>query len=196
MASADSNSITTVHGYALSSNILKSLKSSRTAFHSFAHPFCIEFPPSSSIFNSLYSLAWIWQVGNCVTRPRLKAFLLLLVVFPLAFSVAIAPIRHVLLSHIYQALRESQNNTMTKRYWWDWPGSWVVIGGPPGRWIVGTILGFWLIQMERVPGARSSYPRQIIEEPHFRVVAIAFLCAAIAVFSAVSAFRGALGYCN
>ena len=82
---------------------------------------------------------------------------------------------------------------MTKRYWWDWPGSWVVIGGPPGRWIVGTILGFLLIWNERELDG-PSYPGQMIEEPHFRVVAIAFLCAAIADFSAVSAFCGGLGY--
>ena len=85
---------------------------------------------------------------------------------------------------------------MTKRYWWDWPGSWVVIGGPPGRWIVGTILGFWLIMNKRVLDA-PSYPGHLIEEPHFRVVVIAFLFIAIAVFSVVSAFRGdCLGYHN
>ncbi|KAF6761560.1 DHHC palmitoyltransferase-domain-containing protein [Ephemerocybe angulata] len=135
-------------------------------------------------------------IGNCVTLPRLKAFLLLLTTFALAFILAVAPTGYILTSHVKTAIMVSQQNTLTQKYWWDWPGSWFVIAGPPGRWIVGAILGFWLIQSDRAPDA-PTYPGQMIEEPHFRVVAVIFFfllfsafAVGLGVMTAATALRG------
>ncbi|KAF5336028.1 hypothetical protein D9611_006368 [Ephemerocybe angulata] len=135
-------------------------------------------------------------IGNCVTLPRLKAFLLLLTTFALAFILAVAPTGYILPSHVKTAIMVSQQNTLTQKYWWDWPGSWFVIAGPPGRWIIGAILGFWLIQSDRTPDA-PTYPGQMIEEPHFRIVAVIFFfllfsafAAGLGVMTAATALRG------
>lgn len=119
-----------------------------------------------------------------MTIPRLKPFLLLLLTFAFTVLVAIAPVWRVLIAHALRAIAVSQATPLTRKYWWDWPGSWMVLCGPPGRWIVGAILGFWLLQAKRKP-TLPSYAGQLIEEPYFRVVAIAFFFLAVSIFALV-----------
>ncbi|KAJ3508970.1 hypothetical protein NMY22_g16448 [Coprinellus aureogranulatus] len=122
-------------------------------------------------------------VGNCVTIPRLKAFLLLVSLFPLTFAVVTFPVRHILYSHILLALETSQSTPLIKRYWWDWPGSWVIIAGPPGRWIVGTILGFVWLGLQRDNEA-PWYTGKLVEGPHFRIISLFGIFLVFALFAA------------
>ncbi|CAE6440865.1 unnamed protein product [Rhizoctonia solani] len=38
----------------------------------------------------------------------------------------------------------SRSHPGCNRLWWDWWGSYVVFGGPGGRWVLGTALGYWV----------------------------------------------------
>lgn len=53
-----------------------------------------------------------------------------------------------------QALSASQQNEWIRSNWWDKWYSWLFFGGPPGRWIVGTVLGVRDLQA-RESAARS-----------------------------------------
>lgn len=53
-----------------------------------------------------------------------------------------------------QALSASQQNEWIRRNWWDKWYSWLFVGGPPGRWIVGTVLGVRDLQV-RESAARA-----------------------------------------
>jgi hypothetical protein len=52
------------------------------------------------------------------------------------------PVYKPLYVKVRQVIAFSQSNPELRAYWWDWWGSWVVAGGPVGRWIGGTILGW------------------------------------------------------
>jgi len=125
------------------------------------------------------------QIGNCVTIPRLKLFLILLGIFPLTFLMGVAPIAALLASHVKRAILESQKDNITRRLWWDWAGSWVIVCGPAGRWIVGAILGFRLIQARRLHNM-PTYPGEMIEEPSLTVIAVVFVLFAFALLAVVS----------
>ncbi|CUA78129.1 hypothetical protein RSOLAG22IIIB_02747 [Rhizoctonia solani] len=38
----------------------------------------------------------------------------------------------------------SRSHPGCNRLWWDWWGSYVIFGGPGGRWVLGTALGYWV----------------------------------------------------
>ncbi|KAF8075035.1 DHHC palmitoyltransferase-domain-containing protein, partial [Lyophyllum atratum] len=90
-------------------------------------------------------------LGNCVTTSRMKAFLTLLYATPVTFTFAAAPIAHVLQRHVSSALSVSKNDPWARKLWWDWYGSWIFFGGPFGRWIWGTVLGFRILAAPRGP---------------------------------------------
>ncbi|KAJ7695058.1 DHHC palmitoyltransferase-domain-containing protein, partial [Mycena rosella] len=105
-------------------------------------------------------------VGNCVTRPRMKTFLSMLFLAPVACSVSLIPVYHILTRHMSLALRISQQNAWANQVWWNWYGSWIFFGGPFGRWIFGMALGFRILKAER----RADLP--LIEQPNLRLFAI------------------------
>ncbi|KAJ7746852.1 DHHC palmitoyltransferase-domain-containing protein [Mycena maculata] len=113
-------------------------------------------------------------VGNCVTRSRMKAFLFMLFLAPVAYVVSVFPIYRTLTRHMSLALTVSQHDAWAKRVWWDWFGSWIFAGGPFGRWIFGMALGFRILKAQRNPDA------PIIEQPTLRLFVI---CALGSIFS-------------
>ncbi|KIM90581.1 hypothetical protein PILCRDRAFT_812340 [Piloderma croceum F 1598] len=111
-------------------------------------------------------------IGNCVTTLRIKAFLALLYVAPVTFFIAVLPILRQMANHIRLALSVSQADPWTKRVWWNWLGSWVFVGGPFGRWAVGTILGFRVLKSNRHE-IEEHFPGSIVEQPHLRTIVVA-----------------------
>ncbi|PPQ79066.1 hypothetical protein CVT26_003971, partial [Gymnopilus dilepis] len=123
-------------------------------------------------------------IGNCVTLPRLKAFVGLLCLLPITFCVAVFPVAKTLTGHVFLALKTSQESQWTNEVWWNWWGSWIICAGPFGRWIVGTLLGYALIQRNSCEGQSSGC---LIEEPHLRVITTAAIVFLLALFSVIMA---------
>ncbi|EFI27369.1 hypothetical protein CC1G_14842 [Coprinopsis cinerea okayama7 len=88
-------------------------------------------------------------LGNCVTIQRQKAFLFLLLLFPVVFFVGVAPVAETLMGHVDSALLVSYMDPFLQKYWWDRPYSWVILAGPFGRYIVGIVLGYAKLNGER-----------------------------------------------
>lgn len=77
-----------------------------------------------------------------------------MVLTPLLITVAFFPTFHLIRMRVLQALSASQQNEWIRRNWWDKWYSWLFVGGPPGRWIVGTVLGVRDLQV-RESAARA-----------------------------------------
>ncbi|KAF8261643.1 DHHC palmitoyltransferase-domain-containing protein [Lactarius quietus] len=120
-------------------------------------------------------------LGNCVTTGRIKAFLVLLAVTSVTVPLASLPILPVLKSHVATALAASHADTWITDVWWNRPYSWVLCGGPPGRWVVGTLLGFRVLRARRYPEPWLS--GSIIAQPHARVVILVGAAALLWIFS-------------
>ncbi|KZP21075.1 hypothetical protein FIBSPDRAFT_826201 [Athelia psychrophila] len=124
--------------------------------------------------------------GNCVTLPRIKTFLALLYTAPITFTIAVSPIIRTLIRHITTSLAVSRADAWAKRVWWDWFGSWIFIGGPFGRYVIGSILGFRITQSNRSDDF-PSYPGQVVQEPHMTIVVVTGMGLVLSIFSMVMA---------
>ncbi|KAF5316457.1 hypothetical protein D9619_006340 [Psilocybe cf. subviscida] len=114
------------------------------------------------------------DIGNCVTFYNLKAFLYLLYIVPLAFTVAIWPFADTLMDHISSALYASYYSAWANEVWWDRTASWILCAGPLGRWVIGTILGYVVLAQQRARAPNDvRVPGDLIEEPHLRIALIA-----------------------
>ena len=61
------------------------------------------------------------------------------------------------------------------------------MGGPFGRWIFGTVLGYRILRPSRSPvGLGNGYAGQAIEEPHLRVLVTAALGFLLCAFALVN----------
>ncbi len=123
------------------------------------------------------------QLGNCVTAGRMKAFLALLAVTSAVVPLASLPVLPALKSHVVAALAASHEDSWVSDVWWDRPYSWVLCGGPPGRWIVGTLLGFRVLRARRIPEPWLS--GSVIAHPHARMVILVGGAALLWLFSLV-----------
>ncbi|KAF9054447.1 DHHC palmitoyltransferase-domain-containing protein [Panaeolus papilionaceus] len=125
-------------------------------------------------------------VGNCITGSRLKAFIALALLVPLAYIVAVLPVVGTLKRHMWHAFEVSRQDPWAQESWWDWPGSWIIIAGPPGRWIIGTVIGYILLNSQR-----STLPvghGRLLELPYLRVILTAALAFIFSVFALILAF--------
>jgi len=111
----------------------------------------------------------------------MKAFLTLLAVTSVTVPLASLPVLPILKSHVVAALAASHADTWITDVWWDRPYSWVLCGGPPGRWIVGTLLGFRVLRARRIPEPWLS--GSVIAQPHARVVILVGAAALLWIFS-------------
>jgi palmitoyltransferase len=134
------------------------------------------------------------KVGNCVTTLRIKTFLALLYVAPTTLLIAVLPILQPTANNINLALAVSQADPWAKRVWWDWLGSWVFVGGPFGRWVVGTILGFRILKANRHEFGEQP-PGRVVEQPHLRIVVVAGIGSMLCLFAMVNIFLSTvIGY--
>ncbi|KAF8840814.1 hypothetical protein BDN67DRAFT_967989 [Paxillus ammoniavirescens] len=118
-------------------------------------------------------------LGNCVTLDCMKEFLLLLYLSPLAFLVGAGPVIWTLSRHAVSAYHASRSDAWAKKIWWDWLGSWFLFGGPLGRPIFGTLLGYPILQATQEP---SELPGQAIERPHLGIAVVAGIALLMSVF--------------
>ncbi|KAI9510524.1 hypothetical protein F5148DRAFT_572564 [Russula earlei] len=109
------------------------------------------------------------KLGNCVTTGRLKAFLALLVLTSVTVPLASLPVLPILKRHITAALAASHADAWATNIWWSRPYSWILCGGPPGRWAIGTLLGFRTLRERRIPEA-SWLSGSLVVQPHARMV--------------------------
>ena len=105
---------------------------------------------------------------------------------------AIWPIRKKVVQHISHALFISHEDPWARQYWWDRWYSWIFIGGPPGRWFVGALLGFRA--SKRYSRSAGVTPGRLmdgsfIDRPHARLVLIAAAGALLGVFALVGALH-------
>ncbi|KAH9967510.1 DHHC palmitoyltransferase-domain-containing protein [Russula dissimulans] len=108
-------------------------------------------------------------LGNCITTGRLKAFLSLLVLTSVTVPLASLPLSAILRKHVVAALVASHADAWTTMVWWSRPYSWILCGGPAGRWVVGTLLGFRVLREQRIPET-SWFTGSLVAQPHARVV--------------------------
>ncbi|CAE6509361.1 unnamed protein product [Rhizoctonia solani] len=83
-------------------------------------------------------------VGSCLTVHQSKAFFTLLVTTAFSTCVMAMPVARPILDGAYTMYLVSRSHPACNRLWWDWWGSYVVFGGPGGRWVLGTVLGYWV----------------------------------------------------
>jgi hypothetical protein len=126
-------------------------------------------------------------LANCVTRERVKPFLLLLGLTAFTVPTVLLPIRHELARHVCSALAASRADAFARAYWWDGWWSWIFVGGPPGRWIVGTMLGFRILRRGR--GETAWFDGSFIVLPHMRLALLVGAASLLCVFTLVSPVR-------
>lgn len=122
------------------------------------------------------------QLGNCVTTARIQQFLCLLALVLVTAAVGWSPIFPRILAHVSLSLSTSRADEWCREFWWDTWYSWIFIGGPPGRYIVGSFLGFRLLKREH---GTESFPGSIIEFPHLWVVLMLLFSMVFATLSTV-----------
>lgn len=83
----------------------------------------------------------IIQIGTCLTTSLIPAFLLFLTLTVALVPIYIAPVLPIIIGRIREALDISTQSLWIREYWWDQWYSWVIFGGPAGRWLVGILLG-------------------------------------------------------
>lgn len=71
-------------------------------------------------------------------------------------------------AHVVSALAVSHADTWAMDVWWDRPYSWILCGGPLGRWVVGTLLGFRSLRTHR--GRDSWLNGSLIAQPHVSLI--------------------------
>ncbi|TDL23802.1 hypothetical protein BD410DRAFT_720543, partial [Rickenella mellea] len=129
-------------------------------------------------------------IGNCVTSAVMKPFLLFLCITPLAVAVAVSPILRALRGHASLALKVSQADEWARRVWWDWPGSWIFIGGPAGRWIGGIILGFRILNDTEPKVPRGA--GDMVVEPSITLLLVVACGGILSVFAVIVAVFNAI----
>ncbi|WVR07788.1 hypothetical protein IAU60_004831 [Kwoniella sp. DSM 27419] len=92
--------------------------------------------------------------ANCLTAAYMPTFLALLVYTPPATFLLALPLYGPIFARARQAYAVSRADASIRDYWWDWGWSWVVAGGPVGRYAGGVILG-WR-QLDRIDGGGIS----------------------------------------
>ena len=128
--------------------------------------------PPTPVFFPLPSFA-ARQLGNCVTTGRLKAFLALLALTSVTVPLASLPVLSILRAHVIAALAASHADPWVTAVWWSRVYSWIFCGGPAGRWVVGTLLGFRVLREQRIPEPEPSWlSGSLVAQPHARVLVL------------------------
>ncbi|KAI4519498.1 hypothetical protein K525DRAFT_287141 [Schizophyllum commune Loenen D] len=122
-------------------------------------------------------------LGNCVTRHSMRQFLLFITLTPIAVGVAVAPILRVMLKHATTAIAVSQQDKWVRSVWWDWWGSWIFLGGPVGRYVIGGMLGIRAQRRQSEAWLNVCYPGCLVERPYLRLMLTAGFGVLFALFA-------------
>lgn len=77
-------------------------------------------------------------------------FIVFLLLTPIAVTIGIWPVIRSVASHTREAYRISIVDPWIVENWWGWKWSWIAVGGPPGRWVTGIVLGYNAISRHRI----------------------------------------------
>ncbi|KAF8508889.1 DHHC palmitoyltransferase-domain-containing protein [Gautieria morchelliformis] len=121
-------------------------------------------------------------VGNCITLSVMKEFMFMLFLTPVTFLLLAYPLSSLLSSQATVSLHASQADAWAHRVWWDRWLSWLALGGPPGRYIIGTALGYWVLDSSLFTdcGERLGC---LIQNPHLRVMVTAVYASGLSIFA-------------
>jgi hypothetical protein len=125
-------------------------------------------------------------LGNCVTIYDMKAFLLFLFLVPITWVVCVSPFASLILDHATNALLVSQTSLRIRNLWWDRWYSWLA-GGPLGRYIVGTALGYRDLKAQHPEEINGS--AGLFLQPHLRTALVALVALLFSCFTLVSASK-------
>jgi len=98
------------------------------------------------------------------------------------------PILPVLRIHVIAALAASHADAWATSVWWNRLYSWIFCGGPAGRWVVGTLLGFRVLREQRTPDP-SWFNGSLVVQPHSRVIILVGFAALMWLFAVVRNFQ-------
>lgn len=155
---------------------------------------CNRFKPPRAHHCSVCSsdrLAWDHHchfVGNCITMETRKLFFAFLLCATSLVCVSALPVAPTLWGHARTALYASINDPHIRDIWWDRTYSWILVGGPVGRWPAGIALGFWSLAAHRDPSLPKA-PGYMIKEPNLTAFLVAHIAFALALFTSVFLFH-------
>lgn len=95
------------------------------------------------------------------------------------------PTFHIQWDHAVAALRASQADEWTLKNWWHWPGSWIVFGGPVGRYVTGIVYGYRILQRAVLPDETGRKWQDLIMKPCLSVLGTVVFALLLAGFSLV-----------
>ncbi|KAJ3560235.1 hypothetical protein NP233_g10975 [Leucocoprinus birnbaumii] len=99
---------------------------------------------------------------------------------PLAFSIGVYPVAKAVWSQLVAALKASQASESLQQIWWTKKYSWA-LGGPIGRYLIGTVLGIQVLRKQAV--AEDQVYRSLFDVPHLRTISIVALGLILSLFS-------------
>ncbi|KAK8853108.1 hypothetical protein IAR55_003809 [Kwoniella newhampshirensis] len=80
--------------------------------------------------------------ANCLTAAYIPTFLSLLLYTPPSVVLLSLPLYSPMYHRALAAYTLSHTSENIRTYWWDWTPSWIIAGGPVGRFVGGLILGW------------------------------------------------------
>jgi hypothetical protein len=115
----------------------------------------------------------------------MKEFMFILFFTPITFLILVYPVSSLLSSQATVLLHASQADAWAHRVWWDRWLSWLALGGPPGRYIIGTALGYWVLDKSLYTdcGERLGC---LIQKPHLCVMVTAVYASGLSIFALVT----------
>ncbi|QRW03066.1 DHHC palmitoyltransferase [Ceratobasidium sp. AG-Ba] len=136
-------------------------------------------------------------VPGCLTVQQHKAFLALLSIAGAGIWLMALPIIRPTLDGAYEMYLVSRNDPTCSRIWWDWWGSYLVFGGPGGRWVLGTALGYWVAKHEPPSNPQRCHFGLLFMRPNFSAavtlataLSLAGFCLVLAIQMAFRLLRG------
>jgi len=121
-------------------------------------------------------------LATCVTDAQLKPFIMLLLMATISVTFLAAPVIAPFRKHVSAALVASKSDGWALENWWNWWGSWIVAGGPVGRWAVGLFFGYQALQNINPPSDIARLG-DFIAEPRFGFFVLMTIALAVAVAS-------------
>lgn len=111
----------------------------------------------------------------------------MLIVTPTLLLLAVCPVISILYARILDGLSASRDASWINETWWDRWYSWVIFGGPAGRWIIGTLLGVRELQrIEEFDGYNA--PGDRIAKPGIALLLTVGFAILLSLFTIVSIF--------
>jgi palmitoyltransferase len=117
----------------------------------------------------------------------------LLALTSVTVPLASLPLLPLLRTHVIAALAASHADPWATAVWWNRPYSWIFCGGPAGRWVVGTLLGFRVLREQRIPEP-SWFSGSLVAQPHACMVVLVGAATLFWLFAVVRKFSKIL--CN